>query len=151
MSAVATVRAQARRGTHAARAGLVVVALAQAEVGIWGEVAPHSFWSGFPGLGHHWVSAAGPYDEHLVRDFASAELGLAVLLLCAAIWFERRLVLIAGAAFLAATIPHLAFHLFNADTLSTADNITSLGSFVLEIALVIWAMVAVLRAPEGRP
>jgi alkylhydroperoxidase family enzyme len=30
----------------------------------------------------------GPYDEHLVRDFAAMELGMAVLLACAAIWFE---------------------------------------------------------------
>ena len=40
----------------------------------------------------------GPYDQHLVRDFAAMELGFAVLLVCAAIWFERRLVLVAGAA-----------------------------------------------------
>ena len=74
-------------------------------------MAPHSFYASYPGAGHHWVASMGPYDEHLVRDFAAMELGFAVLLACAAIWFERRLVLVAGAAFFAATLPHFAYHL----------------------------------------
>src|SRR5205085_1228019 len=90
-----------------ARLGLALVALAQAEIGVWGLLAPHSFYASYPGAGRHWVSALGPYDEHLVRDFAGTELGFAVLLACAAVWFERRLVLVAGAAFLAATLPHI--------------------------------------------
>jgi hypothetical protein len=129
------------------RAGLVLVAAAQAEVGIWGLLSPHGFFTGFPGGGHHWVSAIGPYDEHLVRDYAALELGFAVLLLCAVIWFERRLVLVAGAAFLAGTVPHFAYHLTTTDRLSTADNAASLGGFALEIALAALAMAAV-RIPE---
>ena len=87
------------------------MAAGQAEIGVWGLLAPHSFYASYPGAGQHWVAAMGPYDEHLVRDFAAMELGFAVLLACAAIWFERRLVLVAGAAFLAATVPHFAYHL----------------------------------------
>jgi hypothetical protein len=121
---------------HLARAALLLVAAAQAEVAIWGLLAPHSFWAAFPGAGHHWVSAMGPYDEHLVRDFAGMELGFAVLLVCAAVWFERRLVLISGAAFFAATVPHFAYHLTTTGMLSTADNVASLGSFVIELALI---------------
>jgi len=29
---------------------------------------PEAFLTSFPGTGHHWVSALGPYDEHLVAD-----------------------------------------------------------------------------------
>ena len=68
-----------------------------------------------------------------MRDYAAAELGFAVLLAGAAIWFERRLVLVAGAAFLAATLPHFAYHLTTTEHLSAADNTASLGAFVLEI------------------
>ncbi len=154
MSAVAATagvggRAGAVR-TRVARAALVVVAAAQLEVGAWGELAPHSFWASFPGFGHHWVSPMGPYDEHLVRDYAAAELGLAVLLLCMAIWFERRLVVVGGAAFLVATVPHFAYHLTTTGMLSTADNVASLGSFALEIALVGFAMVVAAMRQEGR-
>jgi hypothetical protein len=139
-------RARARgAGTRAAvlpRAALVLVAAAQAEVAIWGELSPRSFWTSFPGFGHHWVMGMGAYDEHLVRDYAATELGLAVLLACAAVWFGRHVVLIAGAAFLAATLPHFIYHLTTTAMLSVSDDAASLGAFVLEMALVALAMAA---------
>lgn len=130
-----------------ARAALVLVALAQAEIGLWGLIAPHSFFRQFPGGGHHWVSGLGTYNQHLVRDYAAAELGFAVLLLGAAIWFERRLVLVAGVAFLAATIPHFVYHLTTTDSLSTEDNLASLGAFALELIAVCLAMLIAWRQP----
>jgi hypothetical protein len=123
-----------------ARAGLALIALINAEVGLWGELSPHGFYSSFPGFGHHWVSVMGAYDQHLVRDYAASEIGFAVLLVCMAIWFERRLVLVGGLAFIAATLPHFAYHLTTTGMLSTEDNIASLGSFVLEMAVVAAAM-----------
>ncbi len=125
------------------------MAVIQAEVGVWGLIAPRSFFESFPGAGHHWVSALGAYDEHLVRDFAAAELGLAVLLIAAALWFERRMILVAGAAFLAASLPHFAYHLITTGAFSTADDVASLGAFVLELVFVVLAMIAVLRAPRN--
>ncbi len=147
-AAPATVFAS-RRSFRLARAGMAVVAAAQGEIGVWGLVAPRSFYASYPGGGMHWVAAMGPYDEHLVRDFAAMELGFAVLLACAAIWFERRLVLVAGAAFLAATIPHFAYHLTTTGMLPAAQDAASLGGFALELAVVAAAMVAV-RPPTTR-
>ena len=133
------------------RALLGLVAAAQAELGVWGEIAPRSFYDKFPGFGRHWVSAIGPYDEHLIRDYASAEVGLAVLLVCAAIWFTRQVVLIAGAAFLAGTLPHFIFHLTTTDKLPSVDNALSLGGFVVEMALVAVAMAVVIREQRRPP
>jgi hypothetical protein len=130
---------------------LAVVALAQAELGVWGIAAPRSLFNEYPGFGHHWIRELGSYNEHLVRDFAAAELGFAVLLLCAALWFGRRLVLVAGGAFLAATVPHLAYHLTTTDAFSTADNTASLVGFALEMAVVIAAMVVVQRPTPSTP
>lgn len=134
----------------AARTALALVAAAQAEIGVWGLTGPHSFYDTFPGFGHHWIAPLGVYNDHLVRDYAAAELGFAVLLACAAIWFERRLVLVAGAAFLAATLPHFAYHLTTTDHLSATDNTVSLGSFLLELMVVAWAMAVVTKQPERR-
>ncbi len=150
MSSVATSREVRARSALFGRVALVLVALPQLEIGIWGVLAPHSFFRDFPGAGHHWVSELGIYNEHLVRDYAAAELGFGVLMLAAAIWFERRLVLIAGAAFLAATLPHFAYHLTTTESFSTADNAASLGSFAVEIVLVVAAMVAATRASPER-
>lgn len=128
-----------------ARLGLAVVGLANLEVGVWGTAAPHAFYTSFPGFGRHWVAPMGPYDEHLLRDYAAAEIGFAVLLICAAIWSTRQVVLIAGAAFVAGTVPHLAYHLTTTGMLSIGDNVASLGAFAIEIAVVAAAMVAVHR------
>jgi hypothetical protein len=133
------------------RAALALVAAAQAEVAVWGLVAPRSFYGHYPGAGHRWVAALGPFNEHLVRDYAATELGFTVLLLAAAIRFERRLVLTAGTAFLAATIPHFVYHLTTTSSFSTADNVASLGGFVLEIALVAGAMLKPKGAPDVAP
>jgi hypothetical protein len=127
-----------------ARIGLALVALLQAELAIWGLIAPRSLFDHFPGAGHHWISPLGPYNEHLVRDFAAAELGLAVLLFAAAVWFTPRLVMVAAAVFITATVPHFIYHLTTTSSLSTADNIASLGGFVLELALVGFALTRAL-------
>jgi hypothetical protein len=140
-----------RRAHLAPRLGLALVAVAQLELAIWGLVAPHSFFEEFPGAGHHWVSALGHYNQHLVRDYAAAELGFAVLLIGAAVWFERRLVLVAGTAFLVATVPHFVYHLTTTGSLSTADNVASLGAFVLELVLVAGAMFVAVRAAPVEP
>jgi hypothetical protein len=152
MSAVGVDRAAgASRRVLAARALLALVAVGNGEVGIWGIAAPRSFYDSYPGFGRHWVSVLGPYNEHLVRDFTAADLGLAVLLAIAAWWWGRRLVLAAGAAFLAATVPHFAYHLTTTESLRTVDNALSLGAFALEIAVVTVAMVVATQTPGTDP
>jgi hypothetical protein len=131
-----------------ARGSLLLTAALQAEIGIWGLIAPHSFFTTYPGLGHHWVSALGRYNEHLLRDYAAAELGFAVLLAAAAIWFERRVVLVAAVAFLAATVPHFAYHLTTTGNFSAADNLGSLAGFVVEVVLVAGATLLAWRIAE---
>jgi hypothetical protein len=133
-----------------ARLGLALAGAAQGEIAIWGLVAPRSFFGHYPGSGHHWVSALGSYNEHLVRDFAAAELGFAVLLVGAAVFFERRLVLVAGTAFLAATLPHFAYHLTTTGSFSTVDNVASLGGFAVELVVVALALRVAVSA-ERQP
>ncbi len=132
-----------------ARGAVVVIAAEQALIGIWGLAAPHSFYRSFPGAGHHWVAALGPYNEHLVRDFAALELGLAVLLVGAAVWFERRLMRVAGAAFVTAQLPHFAYHLTTTGAFAAADNIASLSGFAIQFALVGAAMLSVRATPPS--
>lgn len=136
---------RASAAVAAARAGVLVVALAQAEIGVWGEVSPRGFYDTYPGAGHHWLTALGPFNGHLLRDFASAELGLAVLLACAAVWFERRLMLVAGTSFLAATLPHFVYHLTTTGAFAAQDDVASLAGFAAELVLVVFAMVTAVR------
>jgi hypothetical protein len=145
----AAAAAGTERSTQLARIALALVAAGNLQVGLWGEISPRGFYGNFPAPGHHWIAALGPYNEHLIRDYAAAELGFAVLVACMTIWFaERRLVLAGGLAFLAATLPHFAYHLTTTGSFKTADNIASLGSFVVEMAVVAGAMrIASLPPP----
>jgi hypothetical protein len=138
-----------QRHRGAIRAGLILLALPAAEIGVWATAAPRSFYDRFPGLGHEWVSALAPYNEHLLRDYAASQLGFAVLLIAAAVLLERRIVQVALIALLAATLPHFIYHLTTTGHYSTSDNVGSLGAFVLEIVAAL-ALLAVTRArPVG--
>jgi len=133
------------------RAGLAVLAIVQGTIAVWALIAPRSFHAEFPGPGSPWVSPLGPYDEHLVRDVGALSLALAVVLVAAIVWLERRLVIVAAAAYLAWMLPHLAFHLTADDALTTSARIISEAGQVLATAIAAAVLVAALRrrADEG--
>jgi hypothetical protein len=130
------------------RAGLGLLALPSAVIAGWALVAPHAFYDDFPGGGRHWVSALPPYNEHLMRDFGAASLAIAVFLVGAAIFLERRLIQVALIAFLAYSIPHLGYHLTTTEHYSTGDNIASLGGFVITMALAVALLLLTREATQ---
>jgi hypothetical protein len=50
--------------TPSRRVVLTLTALLGLYVGVWAEFLPRGFYSSFPGLGLHWISMDGAYDEH---------------------------------------------------------------------------------------
>jgi hypothetical protein len=123
------------RHARIVRAGLAVLALPAAWIAVWGLAAPRSFNDNFPGAGHEWVAPLGPYNEHLVRDFAAAQLGLVALALSAFVTLDRRVVQAALLTFLVAGLPHLIFHFTTTDELSTLDNVVSLAGLALPLVI----------------
>jgi hypothetical protein len=117
------------------RFGLIYMAVAVGLVATWILVAPRNFYDEFPGGSAHWVSALPPYNEHLIRDFGSAGLGLAVLAGLAAVWMERRVVQAAAIALFVGSVPHAIYHATTTESYSTADNVFSLGGLLLEVLL----------------
>lgn len=121
-----------------------ILAVSAADVGLWAVLAPESFYDSFPGFGHHWVSTAGPYDEHLVRDVG----GLYLSLLVVTVWTLARrssdLTRLCGAAWAVFSVPHLLFHLDHLDGLTTFDKVGE--SATLAVTLV-FAVLLVL--PTG--
>lgn len=116
------------------RLGLLCLTGVQLVVGVWTLVFPASFYNDVPTV--DWTP---PYSEHLFRDFGSTTLGIGIVLTAAAIWLERRLVLVALLAYLAYSIPHLAFHAHHLNgespTLSTLLLAFTVLSVVLPLAL----------------
>jgi hypothetical protein len=117
------------------RGGLAVMAVTPAYVGIWATVAPRGFYDTFPGAGHHWVSAVGAYDEHLVRDVGALYLGSLVVLAFAFAWLDRRLVQAALVSYAVAAVPHLAYHATALDNLSTGDAVAEMAGLAIGVVL----------------
>jgi len=88
------------------RCGLVLMAGVEWVLGLWTAYGPQSFYDNVPT-----VDLTPPFSEHLFRDFGGATVGLAIVLTAAAIWLERRLVVVALLAYLSFSAPHLVFHL----------------------------------------
>lgn len=134
------------------RIALLYLAATGVVVGVWAALYPASFYAGFPGLGRHWVSADGPYNQHLVRDAGAAYLMIAVL---AALGLARPATappMAVGAATLAFNGPHLAYHATHMHMLAPLDrllNVLALGSAVLAS---VWLLTpaAAGRRPRAR-
>src|SRR3954447_2029036 len=123
------------------QAGLLVLAAPMVLVAAWALVAPHGWFDTFPGGGRHWISALGPYDEHLVRDFGATYLALGLLLSAAAYVLDRLVVQMALGASLVFQVPHFVFHLGETGALSTQDNVLNLALLGIGLALTVILLV----------
>jgi hypothetical protein len=117
------------------RGGMAVLAVTPAWVGIWATVSPRGFYDAFPGAGHHWVSALGAYNEHLVRDVGALYVGFLVLLAFAWVWLERRLVQATLVAYAVAALPHLVYHTTTLDNFSAGDGVAEIAGLALNVVL----------------
>jgi hypothetical protein len=132
----------------AARLALAYLAISGLFVGVWASVAPRSFFSDFPGLGHMWTAADGRYNEHLVRDVGDLNLALVVVTIAACIWFSRSLAISAALAWIVYSAPHLAYHAFNLGVVSTNDQVAELVTLSIPILLAGFVIVAARSAPQ---
>ncbi|GAB3306095.1 hypothetical protein GCM10027451_12920 [Geodermatophilus aquaeductus] len=128
--------------TRLLRPGLALLALVELVLGSWTLLFPASFYADVPT-----VDLTPPFSEHLFRDFGGATLGLAVVLTAAAIWTERRLVVVALLAYLAFSAPHLAFHLGH---LHGADGWAATALVVVLVASVALPLALLAVAVRGR-
>lgn len=141
--------------TVARRTCLALLALYGACTGLWGYVAPESWYRRFPGLGMSWLPRFGPFNEHFVKDLNAMALGLAVLAIAAFCWTGTRSVTyLAGAGWLTFNGLHLIFHLRHLDMLGATDRIAGVVSLVLVVVLAALLLVPLrgtAPAEPGRP
>ena len=129
------------------RVALAILALVSVELGVWATFAPRSFFDDYPGLGRHWVSAYGPYNEHLVRDFGALNLALAVVTIAALITLGRPLVIAVAIAWLAWGVPHLVYHLRHLDVFSTGDKVANVVGLAAVPVLAVVVLALILPRP----
>ncbi len=131
---------------------LGLLAAVQVTDGFYALLAPRSFYDDFP-AGRGWVEALPAYNEHLVRDVGSLFLATAVVLIAAAVWLDRRLVLVALVSYLVYSVPHLIYHLLNLGPFSTGDAIAEAVTLALTVIAPAWLLAVMLRAgsPPTQP
>lgn len=132
------------------RIGIAILALTPALVGLWATVAPRGFYDDFPGGGHSWVSAVGPYDEHLVRDVGALYLGSLVLLAFAYAWLDRRLVQAALVSYAVAALPHLVYHLTALEGFDTGDAVAEIAGLALNVVLPLGLLFTTTKGGSAR-
>lgn len=132
--------------TRVLRIGLIYQAGAMALVGFWATFAPRSFYSDFPGGGRHWISADGPFSEHLVRDVGELSLALLVVLGAAAVTMAMPLVRAALVAVIVNGGLHVLYHARHLDLYSTSDATAIMVS--LALAPVVAVVLLVMTAPK---
>lgn len=125
---------------------LAILAATSLLTGLWAEFAPHSFYSSFPTSNRHWVASAGPYDQHLVRDFGSLNLALATITIVAFVCQDIIVARAVAAGFLVFGGLHVAYHL--------ERPLTSQANQVLQILALLLPVIAagailVLRWPPS--
>jgi len=123
---------------------LVALAVVGVVTGLWAAFAPRGFYDDFPGGGRSWVSADGPYNEHLVRDFGTLNLALAAVTIVALVTLARPAVVAAALAWLVFGVPHLVYHARHLDVYDTGDKVGTMAALALGVALPLVVLVAVL-------
>jgi hypothetical protein len=114
------------------------LALSAANVGVWAEFAPKSFYESFPMTGHHWISSLGPYNEHITRDIGGLYLALVTISAWTILRPRTEAFTMIGAGWLVFSIPHFIYHMFHLDRYGAADtigNFVALGGTVILAAL----------------
>ena len=133
------------------RNGLITLAVVQGPIGLWALFAPHSFYDDFPLGRGGWVSALGPYNEHMTVDYGSLTLALVLMLVAAAIVMERRLVLAAAGAYLVWSVPHFVYHMITLGEYGTGDAIGNAITLAVTVALPLAILLKARTTEEVSP
>ena len=126
------------------RVTLACLAVSALVIGLQATVAPHSFYTGFPG-GRGWVELLPPYNEHLVRDVGGFYLAFGLLFAWAAVTLARSLIVPLCVTWSVAALLHGVFHALHLDGMSAGDAIAEIGGLAAVLVLPFLAIWVVRR------
>jgi hypothetical protein len=129
------------------RALLAALSLSAAYPGAWATFAPRSFFTTFPGAGHHWTAALPGYNAHLVADVGAFYLAFALLFAWAAARPSRELIVPVSTAFALFSAIHLAWHIAHLDGFSTTDAVAQTASLAAVLVASLGAAIVASRRP----
>ncbi|TCC25549.1 hypothetical protein [Kribbella speibonae] len=122
------------------RGVLIAFAAFELVLGVWLTFTPRTFYDHVPT-----VDWDPPYNDHLFHDLGGTSLGLGIVLVAAAVRFDRFLVRVALLAYLAFTVSHLVFHLGHLHGDEPGWSVVLSGFVVLMVVLPLTALVGTRR------
>lgn len=126
-----------------------ILAMIGIDAGLWAAAWPRQFYDSFPGLGRHWVSAMGPYNEHLVRDVGGLYLAMAAISIWGLARPRRDTFAMLGLGWLCFNIPHAIFHMRNLDRLT--NKVDQIGNVVTLNGVLLVALLLLIPPRRTRP
>ena len=127
------------------RVALLISTILAVIVGGWAFALPTRFYSSFPGFGLRWISADGPFNEHLIRDVGAMYLALAAASVVGLIRRSRDATVVLGAAWTTFGVLHFGYHAAHLAEMSVTDAVGNVVTLGLSLLLGI-----VLLVPAGR-
>lgn len=112
-------------------------------MGAWAFFFPAGFFADFPVSGANWVSTLGEYNEHLMRDFGSAEIGLGLTAIIVGARRSREGLVAVLIGFVVFGVLHLGYHMGTFglfDTFSAASQATALAAFIVVPLVLLWGL-----------
>jgi nucleoside-diphosphate-sugar epimerase len=128
---------------------LWILAISAIGLAFQATFSPESFYEDFP-FGRGWVMMDGPYNEHLIRDVGALNLALLVFTLGALFLSLRAVARLTAVAWLAWSIPHLAFHASHLHgSVSAGENAAIVISLTIPAvaAIAVWFLTSPSREP----
>ncbi|WP_280260252.1 hypothetical protein [Nocardia abscessus] len=126
---------------------LAVLAVQGAVIGLWATLAPHSWYTSFPGFGARWVATDGPYNHHLAADVGAFFLALTAVTIAALVVDGTTAARIAGVGWLTFGVPHFLYHVLHKPAELGAASFTA--SLIAAFLLVVGGAVCVFVPPRG--
>lgn len=123
------------------RAWVLALGVATATLGAWAFFFPQGFFDDFPVEGAYWVSTLGEFNDHLMRDFGAAEVGLGVAAILVALNESYPGIVAVMAGFVVFGVLHLGYHF----TVFGLFPPFSAGSQAVALALFVAIPLMVLR------
>lgn len=117
-------------------------------IGLWPLLDPPGFYADFPGgPWHGWVAMDGPYNEHLIRDFAGLNLAVAALAIGSAVLGGTAHARLVGVALLLFGVPHTLYHWAHVGHFPPADRVPAVASAA--VTVLVGALLLVLPGRAG--
>lgn len=141
---------EAGRALHLVGNWTIVIGVTGLMLGGWAFFRPEPFFYDFPVPGADWVSTLGHYNEHLIRDFGSAEIGLGIAAIGVGHGRSYRGMLWVLTGIIVFGVLHLVFHLGTLAMFSVGSAITQLVALLAFVVLPA-VLLAILRIRPDAP